>query len=402
MAGVTDVADVAGTALSPRLRPGPLEIACGLIIDGEPHAPKLAVRASEPPRAAIDVAIRRALGRPPCLVSFSGGRDSAAILAAAVALARREGLAMPVPATFRFPAAPATHEDDWQEQVVAHLGLSEWVRITVTDELDSVGPVAQAVLRRHGVLWPFNAHLHVPLFERAGGGSLLTGVGGDDLLLPQRWRTTQAVLAGRVRPRMRHVRTVGLALAPVPARREILARRHPLHQPWLHPPVDALINRRRADWEARTPLRWNAGVGRWWQSRTRVVLAETMSLLAADSDTQVVQPFLEPTVLAAAAARFGVRGPADRTAAMREIFGDVLPDAVLARRTKATFDEAFFSNHSRAFARAWTGAGVDATLADADRLADVWNAAHPDPRSFSLMQAAWLSTSRLQTMDAAV
>ena len=39
-----------------------------------------------------------------------------------------------------------------------------------TDELDSVGPVAQAVLRRHGPLWPFNAHFHMPLLERASGG----------------------------------------------------------------------------------------------------------------------------------------------------------------------------------------------------------------------------------------
>ena len=373
------------------LRPGPLEIACGLVIEGEPHAPKLARAASAPPRVAIDDAIRRALRQPPCLVSFSGGRDSAAILAAAAALARREGLDLPIPATHRFPGAPATHEDDWQEQVVGHLGLRDWMRITVTDELDSVGPVAQAVLRRHGVLWPFNAHLHVPLFERAAGGSLLTGVGGDELLGPQRWRAAQALLAGRVRPRARHVRTVGLALAPAPARREVLARRHEIRWPWLHPHVDALINRRRADWVARTPRRWNAGVGWWWQSRTRAVLAQTLSLLAGDARTLVVQPFLEPAVLGCAAAHFGVRGPVDRTTAMRAVFGDVLPDPVLARRSKATFNEAFFSDHSRAFAGAWNGAGVDASLVDPERLAAVWTAARPDPRSFSLMQAAWLA-----------
>ncbi len=390
-----------GAALDPGLRPGPLEIACGLVIDGVPHGPKLPGRATAPPRVAIDDAIRRALLQPPCLVSFSGGRDSAAILAAATALARREGLALPIPATYRFPGAPATQEDDWQDQVVDHLRLPDWVRITITDELDSVGPVAQAVLRRHGVLWPFNAHLHVPLFERAAGGSLLTGVGGDDLLLPQRWRAAQAVLAGRIRPRLRHVRTVGLALAPVPARREALARRREIRWPWLHPHVDALINRRRADWQARTPLRWDAAVGWWWQSRTRVVLARTMSLLAADARTQVVQPFLEPVVLDAAASHFGVRGPVDRTAAMREVFGDVLPEPVLARRTKATFDEAFFSDHSRAFARAWTGAGVDASLVDPERLAAVWMADDPDPRSYSLIQAAWLSINHLQSMDVA-
>lgn len=382
---------MSASAFGDELRPQPLEVACGLVVEGEPHAPKLAAGPADGPRVAIDDAIRRALRRPPCLVSFSGGRDSSAVLAAAAALARREGLALPIPATHRFPAAPATQEDAWQDDVMRHLALPDWVRISVTDELDAVGPVARTVLRRHGVLWPFNAHLHVPLFERAAGGSVLTGVGGDELFGPQRWWAAQAVLAGHIRPKPRHVRTVGLALAPAPARREVLARRHEIRWPWLHPQVDELINRRRAAWQARTPLRWDAAIGWWWQSRTRVVLAQTLGLLAADARTELVQPFLEPTVLGAAASRFGVRGPRDRTAAMRAVFGDVLPEPVLARCSKATFDEAFCSRHSRAFAAAWTGGGVDTSLVDSDRVAAVWNAVRPDPRSLSLMQAAWLA-----------
>lgn len=380
-----------GGAFPDVLRPGPLEIACGVLVDGEPHAPKLAGDGRAGSRAAIDDAIRRALLRPPCLVSFSGGRDSSAVLAAAAALARREGLDLPIPATHRFPAVPSAHEADWQDQVVRHLDLPDWVRNVVSDELDSIGPVAQAVLLRHGVLWPFNAHLHVPLFERARGGSLLTGVGGDELFGPQRWRVAQSLLAGRTRLRARHIGTLSFALAPTPVRREVLARRHEISWPWLHPQVDALINRRRADWQARTPRRWDAALGWWWQSRTRVVLTQTMELLGADSQTQVVQPFLERRVLEAAAAEFGARGPADRTAAMRAVFADVLPDDVLARRSKATFNDAFCSHHSRGFAARWTGSGVDRSLVDAQKLADVWNAVRPDPRSFSLMQAAWLA-----------
>ena len=382
---------VNAATLPPALRPGPLEIACGLIVEGKPHAPKLVGDSRTRSRAAIDDAVRRALLRPPCLVSFSGGRDSSAVLAAAAALARREGLDLPIPATHRFPGVPSAQEDDWQEQVVRHLDLPDWVRNVVTDELDSIGPVAQAVLLRHGVLWPFNAHLHVPLFERAGGGSLLTGVGGDELFGPQRWRVAQSLLSGRTRPRPRHLATLGLALAPAPVRREALARRHEIRWPWLRPHVEALVNRRRADWQARTPRRWNAALGWWWQSRTRIVLTRTMELLGADSQTQVVQPFLEPSVLQVAAAEFGARGPTDRTTAMRAVFGDVLPGPVLARRSKATFDAAFCSHHSRAFAARWNGAGVDRSLVDVDRVACMWNAVRPDPRSFSLMQAAWLA-----------
>jgi asparagine synthetase B (glutamine-hydrolysing) len=379
-------------AIAVDMRPRPLEVVCGLVINGELHGPKLGRAKSADLRAALERSVLPALRRPPCLVSFSGGRDSAAVLAIAALVARRDGLALPIPATYRFPGAPASREDGFQEDVVRHFGLADWVRITMSSELDSIGPVAQSVLRRHGVLWPFNAHFHTPLFERAAGGSLLTGIGGDELLGPQRWYAAQRVLAGRVAPRPRHLRAVGLALSPVPMRRAVLARRHQLRWPWLHPHVDALINRRRADWQARTPLRWDAALARWWQSRSRNVLSQTLALLAQDAGAQAVHPFLDPAVLRTAAARYGPRGPVDRSTAMRDLFGDLLPESVLARRSKAAFDEAFFSEHSRAFAARWSGGGVDRSLVDPEAIAAVWNAVHPDPRSFSLMQAAWLAT----------
>ena len=39
-----------------------------------------------------------------------------------------------------------------------------------------VGPIAQRVLRRHGILWPTNVHVQVPLLEAARGGTLFTGI----------------------------------------------------------------------------------------------------------------------------------------------------------------------------------------------------------------------------------
>ena len=48
-------------------------------------------------------------------------------------------------------------------------------------ELDAVGPYAQRMLRGHGLVGPFNAHFHLPLIDAARGGSLLTGIGGDEL-----------------------------------------------------------------------------------------------------------------------------------------------------------------------------------------------------------------------------
>jgi hypothetical protein len=73
-------------------------------------------------------------------------------LAVAVEVARRHGLADPIPATIRVPAAQRADESAWQERVVAHLRLDDWLRVEFTDELDAVGPIARTALRRRGLL----------------------------------------------------------------------------------------------------------------------------------------------------------------------------------------------------------------------------------------------------------
>ncbi|HEY2429742.1 MAG TPA: hypothetical protein VGI06_12480, partial [Acidimicrobiales bacterium] len=83
-------------------RPSPSEVAWGWVPgwtapDADPGAP-----ARSDPRAALEAAILDGLRRPPCIVAFSGGRDSSAVLAVAVDAARRHGLAPPVPLTHVF------------------------------------------------------------------------------------------------------------------------------------------------------------------------------------------------------------------------------------------------------------------------------------------------------------
>lgn len=387
LAGALPAAD-----LPPGLRPRPLEAACGLALGVDDREPRLTIKGAGPPRPAIEEAIRRALARPPCLVSFSGGRDSSAVLATAAAVARREGLPLPIPTTYRFAAAAGSQESDWQEQVIRHVGLPDWDRLPMASELDAVGPVAQAVLSRHGLLWPFNAHFHAPLLQRASGGSLLTGIGGDEVFARQLWSSARAVLTGHGRNRPVRLRSVGLALAPRPVRTWAVARRRHLPLPWLHPAVEEDVNRRLADLRSRTPLPWSGGLALWWRSRCRTVLAASMDVLASGAGTQIVHPFLDERVVAAVAGQFGAAGPADRSSALAALFGDVLPAAVLSRRSKAFFDEAFISDHTRTFASGWTGAGVDPTLVDRERLGNQWRSDHPDPRSLLLMQAAWLAS----------
>ena len=157
----------------------PLEIASGLVFGFTPHVSPPVPDGDDVPtaREALECAILPALDRAPCLMSFSGGTASSAVLAVAVQLARREGLELPVAATNRIEGLVGPQEAARQEQVIIRLGLTDWIRFDFDDELDLVGPVAMRVLRRHGFLWPSHAHVSVPLIEWAAGGSLITGLG---------------------------------------------------------------------------------------------------------------------------------------------------------------------------------------------------------------------------------
>jgi asparagine synthase (glutamine-hydrolysing) len=383
---------VSSTALEP------LELASGLVLGLVPELVPVGSAVEPSPRAALERAVLRGLARPPCVVSFSGGRDSSAVLALAASVARREGLPLPIPATNRFPAVESTDESEWQERVVAHLGLEDWIRLEHEDELDCVGPVAQRVLERHGLLWPFNTHFHVPLLELARGGSLLTGIGGDELLEVSSWTRVADVLRGRVRPEPRDLLRLGFVLAPAPVRAIVLRRRLPDPFPWLRPEAWSEFLERSAARAATEPLRWRPHVR--WVRRFRYLHVGQASLrkVAAAEDAQIVHPFLD-LEFAGALAQLAPRARyASRTDAMRTFFSDLLPDEVLARQSKTFFDAAFWGEPSRRFAAEWDGRGVDTSLVDVEALADVWRSEAPEPRSFLLAQAAWL-TQRSRSGD---
>jgi asparagine synthetase B (glutamine-hydrolysing) len=370
----------------------PLELASGLVLREAGALPVLPPDTlAVTPRQALQHAILSALERPPCLVSFSGGRDSSAILAVATDLARREGLPLPIPATNRFPAAEGAEEAEWQERVVAHLGLEDWLRRDLTDELDCVGPVARRVLRRHGILWPSNAHFHAPLFEAATGGSLLTGVGGDEAFLSPGRRDYLGVFWGRRSPRPRDALRVGFALAPRALRRRVIERRLPPVCWWLRPQALKRVRAALA-WEAaREPLGWRARY-RWVHGFPYMQVGiRSLAILAHDHEVLDVHPFAQPEFLRALAALPRGARFSTRDEAMRALFDDVLPRELQSRSTKAQFDGAFWTEHSRNLVQRWQGEGVDPELVDLEILRKVWTSTSPDARSFTLLQAVWLA-----------
>lgn len=380
----------------------PLELVLGGPLGIDTDAPELPdVEPGTSPMAVIEDAVRQGLEHPPCLVMFSGGRDSSGVLAVAVGVARRLGMEPPIPLTFRFPGVAEAAEDEWQEGVVRHLGLRNWVRHEIDDQWDLLGPYATRVLLRRGTIWPPNAFVLSMATEAAKGGSVVTGSFGDEMFLPNdRLLRTRAALEGANLLRARNLLHIGLVLSPRSVRRRVSGWRYLKDSrlpPWLSPDLRPHARLAVASDLAEMSLRWDTGVRAAWHSRYTQVVMKVLQLLAADGGSRLVSPFGDPRFRVAFARLGGSRGFRSRTDAMQALFEGLLPMALLQRSTKAEFGRAIWNRHSHAFAREWTGDGLDPALVDTDALRRLWNwdpeaPGRPDFRSASLLQAAWLAS----------
>ncbi len=369
-------------------RPAPLEVAGGCVPGVLPRAARPDVRATA--RACFEQAVLTALVRTPCCVAFSGGRDSSAVLAVATQLARREGLPDPVPIIVRYPGDADAEETAWQDLVLDHLGV-EPVVLAGGAGKDALGVTARQFLLEHGLLWPAFLHDKQALLDVARGGSLVTGDGGDEVLGAQRISPVRVALSRR-RLDGPATKAVLYAAAPPRLRRQRLRRAGWGARSWLTPAASKELLRRLHDDEARTPLSWPAGVRRQVQSRGAVLGLQNYRALGTASNVTVSQPFLDPAFVSAFAAGGTFLGPTGRTRSMRSLFEDVLPDAVLTRTSKATFNTAAFGPGARDFVASWCGEGVDPALVNAEALAREWEASAPHAGTFLLLQQAWLAT----------
>ena len=353
------------------------------------------------PLAVLERACLPALRRGRCCVSFSGGRDSSIVLAAATRVARREGLPLPIPVTNRFPHAGPTDESDWQELVVRHLGLDDWLRIDHTDALDIVGPVARQVLARHGLLWPFNAHFHVPLLEAAEGGTLLTGIGGDELFGSSRWARAASVLRLRESPRPRDLVRIALLASPRPLRRAVLARRFPEDLfPWLTAHARRELVRAWAADEASEPTQradahpeaaWTT-LGRAWTRQPRA--AGGRCRRARGPPAAVARVRRAPWRLPAAASASRT-GPPRCSRCSGSCFRR---SSCRAARRRASTRRSGPTTAAK-FAQAWAGQGVDEAVVDPEALRAAWSAPEPDAHTYLLLQAAWLEGAKNGHLD---
>jgi asparagine synthase (glutamine-hydrolysing) len=344
------------------------------------------------PRSALFDAVVPLLSKSPCAISFSGGWDSSLILAVAVHAAREHGFPLPLPVTIRFPGHASADESGWQELVVKHLGLKDWKRIEVTDELDFLGETACAGLVAHGQLWPPNVHFHAPIFAAARGAAVLTGFDGDGLFGTWRWSRPWSVLLRLEPARPRDVLRLAAALAPTPLRRTLLmACSEQPRVTWLKPDAERRFRRHFASEAAGEPRRWDRRVAWFAQRRLLTLTVRSLDMLADGHGTQVVHPLLDPRFLAAIATHGGRGGYGGRARTVRTLFGDLLPDQLLTRRTKAVFGRALWGPRARTFAAAWDGSGIDVELVDIGALRRSWTLPSPPLGAATLLQGAWLS-----------
>ncbi len=375
------------------------EVMVGFVDKGPPPALGPLPPSGPTPRAALDEILTRELARQPCLVSFSGGRDSSALLAVALDVARRHGLPEPVPFTLRYPGNADTEEASWQQLVIDHLRPEGWEVVEIAPEAaEFLGPGGTASLHAHGLLWPPALHLETAWLSRASGATVISGEGGDEIFGTHRATSLRLFMRacrnerGDVGPALGR-----LAREAAPLRVRAAAARRRMagagYLAWLQPPLRDNAMAHIAQLSAAQPWSWANNIRSHARTPALLLGLANRDWLAGRFGARFVHPFLVPDFVDAVASHGGRFGYAGRTDAMRRLFRDLLPDPVLARSTKASFNSAFHGRATRNFARAWDGSGVDPAVVDVDVLRSLWLAERVHAGTTPLLQKAWLASA---------
>lgn len=376
-----------------------LELASGELLRGPTTRRLPQVAATVTPVTAIEDVLRPYLADPPCAVAFSGGRDSSALLAVATRLARREGFADPLPATIRSGFAE-NDERAWQELVIRHLELKEWHRLEITHELELVGDVAAAGLRRRGVVYPFNTHYVPYAVTGTDARSLVFGLDGDGLLGDYLWMGFKEVLRRERRPTRMDLDRLLLAAAPRAVRQAWAAKRLDVAAIWLRDDARRKVARTLQRQAFAEPVTWPRRLA--WYVRDPVVATACDAINAdlAHAGVRGCAPFWDVRVIASIARDGGVLGYGSRTTAMRRIFGELVPDRVKARPDKGFFEDVFWGRRTKEFIETWDGSGLDHTLVDPDVLRRCWREQYWPAWTALPLQVAWLAAhSRDEDLD---
>jgi asparagine synthase len=391
-------ADQCSQTWCPALNPSgltELEVAAGVVL-GQGTGPRFDLHATTDPLAALRELARALLATPPCVVAFSGGRDSSALLAVLVDVARREGLDEPIAVTARWDEDDASNESDWQEEVARAIGVTHWEIIKPGTDLDLLGDESTAVLSDLGLTWPAPAYALRPIVRMATGGVLVTGEGGDEAFGLWPYGRLWSSVRHHHMPRQFDLRALALGSLPPSLRRRRLRSSQPPYQDWLRPEAFRLEAEAQAGDQSDEPLRWDRYQVVSRRRRSMDLAVHTFERLCKLEGARFVAPFVDESFLSSLAAWGGALGRGDRTEVMTALFSGVLPGPWLSRTSKATFGGIFWGPASRKFAEEWDGSGLSEDIVDVDALRRAWLASVPVFGSALPLHAAWLFDHRMQ------
>jgi asparagine synthase (glutamine-hydrolysing) len=147
----------------------------------------------------------------------------------------------------------------------------------------------------------------------------------------------------------------------------------------------------------REPFSWARATRRKFDTRAQSVFIHNHEEAIREYGLEPLTPFADPFFRATLAASGGFWGYEGRTHVFRTLFSDLLPDAVLARQTKASFNGARWGELEKEFARSWDGGCFDPELIDAEALRREWLSDRPGPGSDYLIQLAWAASEGIKT-----
>ncbi|MEE6283046.1 asparagine synthase-related protein [Georgenia sp. MJ170] len=350
-------------------------------------------------RVALREVLRNIIVAGPVFVSFSGGRDSSAVLAVAVGVAREVGADLPIPVIYRYPGDHNANEDEWQELVLRHIGVTEQVVLEITDQQRLLGTRAQESMARRGLVWPASLNLQHEMYSVVSGGTLLTGEGGDELLSGRRSAPVarlRRTFQRRQRPGRHELRAAARSMLPQRATARSEAERvQAAVAPWLRGSAREEFLETVAE-DLIEPLRWDRSIRHAATLRPVArAIYHNLDLVARDYDVDLIHPLLAPEFVSAWIRDGGMLGFTGRTVAMRHLFSDVLPEKVLSRSDKAFFNASRVGAVEHRFARGWDGGGLDLEYVDPEVLRRAWLSPELLGPGYTALMAAWMASEGL-------
>lgn len=353
------------------------------------------------PADALTAAISKLLDSSSCYVAFSGGCDSSLVLCAATTACRAVGHNDPIPVTYRY-SAPETDESGYQEAVVRHLGLNDWIKLDLGIDADLLSPSTCDELLTGGAMWPPAPLTRAKALRGLGGGLWLSGEGGDAVFGPRRVsyaeRAVHTWLRRPHRPPWGLLRRGLGELAPRRLRIRSAEADYTRNYgaEWLDADLRQRYFRDAAVLVASEPLLPSRWYGHYLSLPSVRIGHESLRAFKSGLGLRWQAPLVDREFLGALSGALSWHEYRGRRHLLRALFSELLPAQIIDRRTKVAFNTALFGPYTRKFAAEWSGEGTPAGV-DSEWLKLHWQSSQVFAGTAPLLHHVWLARQRAQS-----